>query len=115
MNDTTLTSRDLSAFQRNILVILAEGPQYGLGIKEDLEAYYSEEVNHGRLYPNLDKLVNAGYIEKSQRDRRTNEYALTDAGFEAILEHLSWTFDSLTSNDKRTEQLQAACEEWLEQ
>jgi len=32
--------RDLTAFQQNILVILAEEPMYGLAIKSQLETYY---------------------------------------------------------------------------
>jgi len=37
-------------------------------------------VNHGRLYPNLDELVDDGLLEKGEQDARTNYYALTDAG-----------------------------------
>jgi len=42
-------ARDLTAFQQNILSILAEEPMYGLAIKRELESYYGDEVNHGRL------------------------------------------------------------------
>lgn len=49
------TAYDLTAFQQNILTVLAEEPQYGLAIKRELENYYDSEVNHGRLYPNLDE------------------------------------------------------------
>jgi DNA-binding MarR family transcriptional regulator len=82
---------DLSAFQRDVLWTLAEdGASKGLAIKASLEEYYSDEVNHGRLYPNLDALVDHGLVAKSQRDRRTNEYALTDAGREALTERVRW-------------------------
>jgi len=81
---------DLTAFQQLILLDIgirersnAETP-HGLAIKEDLEEMYGEEVNHGRLYPNLDTLVDAGLIEKSERDKRTNEYSLTEKGVEEI-------------------------------
>lgn len=77
MSDPT----DLTAFQRDMLRLLAKtGPTYGLGLKRELEEWLNEPVNHGRLYPNLDQLVDDGYIEKSERDKRTNEYALTDRG-----------------------------------
>lgn len=83
---------DLTAFQQLILLDIGirehqngESP-HGLAIKEDLEEMYGEEVNHGRLYPNLDTLVDEGLIEKSERDKRTNEYSLTDRGSEAINE-----------------------------
>jgi transcriptional regulator, PadR family len=44
-------TEDLTAFQQNILVILAQEPMYGLAIKRRLQQYYDDEVNHGRLYP----------------------------------------------------------------
>jgi len=56
-------------------------PPYGLAIKDTLEGRYGEEVHHGRLYSNLDTLVEDGLVEKSQADRRTNYYSLTDDGW----------------------------------
>jgi DNA-binding PadR family transcriptional regulator len=55
---------------------------YGLEIKRELERpyRYGEDVNHGRLYPNLDRLVGAGLLEKGRVDDRTNRYSLTEAG-----------------------------------
>ncbi|MFO7907959.1 MAG: helix-turn-helix transcriptional regulator [Pirellulaceae bacterium] len=50
------------------------GFTHGLAIKEELEDYYEKEIHHGRLYPNLDTLVEKGLVEKGQRDRRTNYY-----------------------------------------
>jgi len=61
----TRSAADLTAFQQNILAILSEEPMYGLAIKRELESYYGSEVNHGRLYPNLDNLVEAGFVEKA--------------------------------------------------
>lgn len=71
---------ELSTFQRQILAVLADGPRKGLAVKDELQAQGYDKVNHGRLYPNLDRLVDAGYVDKSPRDERTNEYALTDEG-----------------------------------
>ena len=77
---------DLTAFQRDILTIIARvGAPYGLRIKRELEAEYGTDVNHGRLYPNLDDLVQMGLVEKSERDKRTNNYGLTERG-NAVLE-----------------------------
>jgi DNA-binding PadR family transcriptional regulator len=95
--------RDLTAFQQNILVILAEEPRYGLAIKRELEEYYGSEVNHGRLYPNLDELVEMGLVEKSELDKRTNEYGLTDAGHEAVLDQLNWTLSKIVTDEERAE------------
>jgi len=72
---------DLTAFQRDILLVIAGNDEpHGLAIKEALDDYYSEDINHGRLYPNLDTLVEKGLVEKGEKDRRTNEYELTDRG-----------------------------------
>jgi len=81
---------DLTLFKLDILTILAEKERYGLAIKRALEEYRGEEVNHGRLYPNLDDLVDHGLIEKSELDKRTNQYALTDDGRELLQARLDW-------------------------
>jgi PadR family transcriptional regulator, regulatory protein PadR len=72
---------DLTGFQRDMLYVIAglDGP-HGLAIKEELEKYYEKEIFHGRLYPNLDTLVNTGLVAKGQYDRRTNVYTLTERG-----------------------------------
>ena len=78
----------LTLFQQNILLVLAEsdGVDYGLGVKRSLEDLYGEDINNGRLYPNLDQLVDMRLVEKSELDKRTNEYALTEIGREVIRE-----------------------------
>lgn len=40
--------------------ILSEEARYGLAVKRELDEYYGSEVNRGRLYPNLDELVEMG-------------------------------------------------------
>ena len=97
--------RGLTAFQQSILVILAEDARYGLAIKRELENYYNSEVNHGRLYPNLDDLVEMGLVEKSELDKRTNQYALTDEGYETVLDQLGWEFSKLVIDGGRAEDL----------
>lgn len=100
-------ARELTAFQRNILTVLAEEPRYGLAIKRELESYYGEEVNHGRLYPNLDDLVSKGLIEKSELDKRTNEYALTDEGVDAVLDGLQWSLEKFVVSEERAETIRS--------
>ncbi|WP_255193978.1 PadR family transcriptional regulator [Natronobeatus ordinarius] len=73
---------DLTAFQRDVLEAIgrlerADETTYGMAIGRALETKHGE-VNHGRLYPNLDDLVQAEFIEKTTLDRRTNRYTLTD-------------------------------------
>lgn len=82
---------DLTGFQRDLLFVIAgkEEP-HGLALKEELEEYYEEEVNHGRLYPNLDTLVNKGLVEKGELDKRTNSYTLTRRGEREIEARRDW-------------------------
>ncbi|WP_435098449.1 helix-turn-helix transcriptional regulator [Halarchaeum sp. P4] len=81
----------LTAFQRDLLHALRrEGPSKGLTVKRVVGDYYGEEINHGRLYPNLDDLVTEGLVAKRERDGRTNEYELTDAGEHALVEREEW-------------------------
>jgi DNA-binding PadR family transcriptional regulator len=97
---------ELTAFQQTILTVLAEEARYGLAIKRELENYYGTDVNHGRLYPNLDDLVQDGLVEKSELDKRTNEYALTDAGYEALLADIEWTVSKLSTDEDRQADLE---------
>ena len=99
-------ARELTAFQQNILTILAEEARYGLAIKRELETYYDSEVNHGRLYPNLDDLVELGLVEKSELDKRTNQYALTDDGYQAVLDQIGWMFSKIATDEERVEDLE---------
>jgi len=82
---------DLTGFQRDLLYTIAgkEEP-HGLAIKAELEDYYEKEIHHGRLYPNLDTLVDKGLVEKGQLDRRTNYYMLTSRGEREIEARREW-------------------------
>lgn len=86
---------DLTSFQRDLLVAvnrLEHGTdrQHGLAIKAELEQYYDNEVHHGRLYPNLDSLVDKGLVEKEAVDGRTNTYALTGRGTRELAADRKW-------------------------
>ncbi len=88
--DGGTTWADLTAFQRDCLEAIhrldsADETSYGLAIKRELEHRYDDEINHGRLYPNLDHLVDHGLVAKAELDKRTNEYQLTDSA-RAMLE-----------------------------
>ncbi|SDJ55853.1 DNA-binding transcriptional regulator, PadR family [Halovenus aranensis] len=109
--DSPGIASELTAFQQNILTILAEEPRYGLAIKRELESYYGTEVNHGRLYPNLDDLVEMGLVEKSELDKRTNQYALTEDGYDALLDQLEWTFDRLVVDTERADDIETLVEQ----
>jgi PadR family transcriptional regulator PadR len=82
---------DLTHFQRDLLYVIAgKDKPHGLAIKDELEEYYEGEIHHGRLYPNLDELVEKGLVEKGQRDRRTNFYSLTSRGQREIEARRDW-------------------------
>lgn len=82
---------DLTGFQRDLLyVIVGKDDPHGLAIKEELEKYYEREIHHGRLYPNLDTLVEKGLVEKGQQDRRTNYYTVTRRGHREIEARQDW-------------------------
>lgn len=88
---------DLTQFQLEILAVLdEETAEYGLGIKERLEEYHEEIINHGRLYPNLDELAEQGYIEIGELDKRTNEYRITGAGRDVIRDRTRWLANRLS-------------------
>lgn len=82
---------DLTGFQRDVLYVVGglENPK-GLAIKDQLDDYYGNEINHGRLYTNLDTLVEKGLIDKSKKDDRTNEYSLTTRGRREIEARREW-------------------------
>ncbi|MCD2200894.1 PadR family transcriptional regulator [Halobacterium salinarum] len=82
---------DLTGFQRDILYVIAGLDEpHGLAVKDELEDYYEQEINHGRLYPNLDDLVDKGLVEKGQLDKRTNVYTLTQRGRREIAARRDW-------------------------
>jgi DNA-binding PadR family transcriptional regulator len=80
----------LTGFQRDLLyAITSQTKPSGQEIKEILERDV-DEVRHGRLYPNLDTLVDRGFVEKGQLDRRTNYYEITEEGKQLLRERREW-------------------------
>ena len=53
-------------------------------MKAEIQTYYEADINHGRLYPNLDELVEKELIEKGELDKRTNYYELAERGKQAF-------------------------------
>jgi len=98
----TVRMPELPDFQRDILLVLAiSEPTHGQGIVEDLSTLRDEDVNNGRLYPNLDELAGQGLVEKSIRatDGRSNEYRLTPAGRAAVRSHARRVGDAVDALD----------------
>jgi DNA-binding PadR family transcriptional regulator len=89
---------DLTAFQRDLLLALShENAQKGLALKTDLADYYGEEINHSRLYQNLGTLVERDLVAKAARDRRTNEYSLTETARRALEAFRAWQAEGETA------------------
>lgn len=73
--------RELTGFRRDLLEAVALNERgSGQDVREHVEDEYETQINHGRLYPNLDVLCNKGLIEKGEIDRRTNSYETTPRG-----------------------------------
>ncbi len=82
---------DLTGFQRDLLYVIAGlGDPHGLAIKDELDGYYDSEIHHGRLYPNLNTLVDEGFVEKAERDKRTNIYMISPKGRRELGARRSW-------------------------
>lgn len=82
---------DLTGFQRDLLFVIdGLGRPHGLAVKEELEEYYEKEIHHGRLYPNLDTVVEKGLVEKGKQDRRTNYYTITARGDRELHDRREW-------------------------
>jgi PadR family transcriptional regulator PadR len=87
---------ELTGFQRDLLYVIAGiGQRSGQEIKAELEETLDVNVNHGRLYPNLDALVERSLVKKTTRNRRTNEYGLTERGEYRLVERRRWENDYL--------------------
>jgi len=83
-------SFDLTGFQRDLLYVIAGSDQpSGQTVKQKLDTHINN-VNHGRLYPNLDELVDHGLVEKGSQDQRTNYYQLTPSGEQLLVRRREW-------------------------
>jgi|AntDeeMetagen134_2_1112570.scaffolds.fasta_scaffold00487_4 DNA-binding PadR family transcriptional regulator len=83
-------SFELTGFQRDLLYVIAGSDQpSGQTIRRELEDYI-ENINHGRLYPNLDELVEHGLVEKGSQDNRTNYYEVTTSGEQLLARRREW-------------------------
>lgn len=82
---------DLSGFQRDLLYAISglDAPT-GIAILDELNKHYEQEIPHGRLYPNLDTLVDKGFVEKGSLNDRTNTYTLTQRGRREIKARREW-------------------------
>ncbi|MFH5802009.1 helix-turn-helix transcriptional regulator [Haladaptatus sp. CMAA 1911] len=90
---------DLTAFQAHLLCLIYRlGPAEGVDLQKALEDIYPEPINHGRLYPGLDRLVEKGLISKQTKesDKRRNAYATVGRGDWAVEEYHRFMHDIVT-------------------
>lgn len=97
---------DLTGFKRDVLRGIAaltvknDRPPKGLAVKSWLQTHGGyDDVNHGRMYPNLNELAERGLVRKESRDLRTNEYSLTESGKETIRDYLNGWLASVDGLD----------------
>ncbi|WP_144905668.1 helix-turn-helix transcriptional regulator [Halobellus captivus] len=83
--------QELTAFQRDLLFVLSSlEPTDGTQLKRELERAKYSSVLSGRLYHNLDILVEKSLIRKNTGAGRANEYRLTRPGSAVIRDHHEW-------------------------
>lgn len=92
---------DRTGFQRDILYVTAglEEP-HRLAVKDELDDYYEQEIYHGRVYPNLDKLVDKGPLKKGELDKRTNVYTVTKRGSRELEDRRAWEDEYIESTEE---------------
>lgn len=78
---------ELTAFQRDILTILAghDAPA-GVDIHAELTAYYGTSVEHSRVYQALTKLADKHLVGMTKQDGRKNAYHLTTLGKRVLVD-----------------------------
>lgn len=78
---------DLSAVQRDLLAIVADGERNGLELFRELRRYHA--LTRRPFYGHLSTLVDVGYVRKEQNGRE-NRYSLTSEGWRALERDLRW-------------------------
>lgn len=84
-----------------LYIILDAGKPSGQEVNSIINEEYKNEVNHGRLYPNLDDLVEMGLIIKGDKDDRTNYYQITQKGKDKIVKRHHWTNERIDNTSVR--------------
>ena len=74
----------LSEEARLILVSLADGPNHGYAIAQDIERFAGRRLGPGTLYGAIARLEASGHIEALAGEARRRPYRLTSAGIRAL-------------------------------
>jgi len=62
--------------------------------------YYDTEVTAGRIYPQLDAMIEKGLIRKEDKNGLANEYYLTKRGVRDLQAHREWENQYLAPIDE---------------
>jgi DNA-binding PadR family transcriptional regulator len=99
-----MASHDLTGFQRDLLFVVGGlEAASGKDIKRELEETQDRTFLAGRVYSNLDSLVEGGYVEKGEIDGRTNEYRITERGRTELRERYDWQSTHVTPDQSLTQ------------
>ena len=105
---------ELSAFQEAILTVLAAEARPGVGVGYEVETYLNKEGKNGWLYTNLDELVDLNLIERGELDGRTNEYSITESGYDVLYAKFAWQAEQIGTDEQHAEELRTVVAEATE-
>jgi len=101
---------DLNGSKRDLLVEIYQLDQpSGQDIRGRMEAEHGEDVKAGRLYPNLNDLVDYGLLDKGEQDLRTNYYQITNDG-QRLVEDTARYFESIGATSRVAADGGSTCE-----
>lgn len=92
-------AKQLTSFQRDLLLIVANQSQFadgdehsGAASKQILESHYGKSLEAGRFYPNMNKLIDHGLVEKGalEINDRTHSYTITERGKRELRDYHDW-------------------------
>ena len=103
---------DLTGFQRDLLREIVADGRPDLRLKDAIEESYdtSDEIHHGRLYPNPTTLADKGLIEKEEVDGRTNHYSATARGRREFLADFKWRAQAIAESRSDGGEVEPICE-----
>lgn len=89
---------ELSGFQRDLLFVVGLEEPNGQELLDEMAASLSEDTRSGRLYTDLNDLVERGLLEKDRKDGRTNLYTLTERGRRTLEARHEWERNHIESD-----------------
>lgn len=92
---------DINKWQTTILAAAAAADdQNGQDIARRIEQAHGVDVSNGRLYPNLDALVDAGLLTQRTDGGRANRHNVTDRGMRELEARLDYLLRHADANPR---------------